>query len=262
MKYEFAFVDGKRRKAEPGLRGECCVCGDAMIAKCGERRLRVWHWAHLRTRTCDPWWESQTDWHRTWKNHFPEAWQEIVHQSETGERHIADVKTESGVVLEFQHSFLRREEREAREMFYQNMLWVVDGLTRVRDKKRFFASLTRDHSIINEKPLTYSVQPNEGALLRDWGDSCKPVFFDFGDNNVFDLLHFGMPLLWRLHPHSPDGKALLSPVTKTSFRDRCLKRLPLKAIDYSSEVRPRAIGLIDLEDAWLKRASVTWRQLV
>jgi competence protein CoiA len=254
---KFAVVDGERREAQPGLAGKCPVYGHAMIAKCGEHRVH--HWAHRGTRTCDPWWEPETKWHRDWKNQFPEDWQEKPHQSDDGEKHIADVKTDFGVVLEFQHSFLRRAEREAREKFYQKMVWVVDGLTRVRDKKRFFASLTRDHSIVNEKPLTYSVRPNEGALLRDWGDSRKPVFFDFGDNNVFDLLRFGMPLLWRLHPHSPDGKALLSPVTKTSFRDRCLKRSPLKGIDYSSEVRPRSLGLIDLEDAWLRRASVTLR---
>jgi hypothetical protein len=202
------------------------------------------------TRTCDPWREPQTEWHRAWKDHFPENWQEIIHRSEDGEKHIADVKTDFGVVLEFQHSPLRRDEREARENFYRNMVWVVNGLRRMRDRPRFFASLT-PVSIVKEKPLTYSVRSNEDALLRAWGESRKPVFFDFGDNNVFDLLRFGMPLLWRLHPHSPDGGAHLSPVTKTSFRDRCLKRSPLKGIDYSSEARPRPLELIDLDDAWL-----------
>ena len=42
--------------------------------------------------------------------------------------HIADVKTDRGIVIEFQHSFLHRNERESREKFYQNMVWVVDGL--------------------------------------------------------------------------------------------------------------------------------------
>jgi hypothetical protein len=145
------------------------------------------------------------------------------------------------MVLEFQHSPLRRNEREARENFYQKMVWVVDGLARVRDRKRFFASLAKDSKrdpIVKEKPLTYSVRSNEGALLRDWVDSRKPVFFDFGDNNEFgDLGRFRMPLLWRLDPHSPNGEAHLSPVTRTSFRDRCLKRMPLKGIDYTPEVR-------------------------
>src|SRR5262245_33578258 len=107
----FAVVEGERREAQPGLAAECQVCGHAMIPKCGE--YRVWHWAHKGTRTCDPWWESETEWHRAWKNHFPKDWQEIIRWSEDGEKHIADVMTESGIVLEFQHSYLRREEREA-----------------------------------------------------------------------------------------------------------------------------------------------------
>jgi competence CoiA-like predicted nuclease len=134
-----------------------------MIARCGEHN--VWHWAHVGTRICDHWWEPETEWHRAWKNQFPEDCQEVIHQSD-GEKHIADVKTESGIVIEFQHSFLHRDEREARENFYRNMVWVVDGLRRMRDRSRFFAPLARA-SIVKAKPLTYSVRSNEGALLRD-----------------------------------------------------------------------------------------------
>jgi hypothetical protein len=43
------------------------------------------------------------------------------------------VKTDFGVVLEFQHSPLHRDEREARENFYQKMVWVVDGLRRASE---------------------------------------------------------------------------------------------------------------------------------
>src|SRR5262249_39418969 len=153
---KFALVDGERREAKPGLSGKCPGCGNAVIAKCGE--LRVWHWAHWRKRDCDRWSEPETEWHRAWKNQFPEGWQEIIHQSqsEAGERHIADVKTESGVVLEFQLSHLPREEREARENFYRNMVGVVYGLRRVRDRPRFFEALARA-SIVKAKPLTYSL---------------------------------------------------------------------------------------------------------
>jgi hypothetical protein len=118
-----------------------------MIAKCGEHN--VWHWAHRGTRTCDPWWE-QTEWHLAWKNQFPEDWQEKPHRSQDGEMHIADVKTDRGVVIEFQHSHLDREERESRENFYQKIVWVVDGLRRVLDKSRFFELLARA-SIVKTK---------------------------------------------------------------------------------------------------------------
>src|SRR5262249_46405857 len=127
---KFALVEGERREAKPGLSGKCPIHGHAMIAKCGEYRVN--HWAHRANCTCDHWWEPETEWHRAWKNQFPEGWQEIIHQSqsEAGERHIADVKTESGAVIEFQHSFLRRDERESREKFYRKLVWVVDGLRR------------------------------------------------------------------------------------------------------------------------------------
>src|SRR5215471_3563051 len=116
---KFALVDGERREAQRGLSGKCPGCGRAMIPKCGERRLRVWHWAHRGTHTCDYLREPETEWHRAWKNKFPEDWQEKPHRSEDGEKHIADVKTDRGIVIEFQHSFLHRDERESREKFYQ-----------------------------------------------------------------------------------------------------------------------------------------------
>src|SRR5262249_40527523 len=136
MKLKFALVGEERREAQRGLSAVCPVCGAPVIAKCGN--IRIWHWAHRGRLACDPWWE-ETDWHRGWKGEFPEHWQEVIHRSESGEKHIADVKTESGIVLEFQHSPLRPEERDAREDFYRTMAWVVDGLRLKKDRTQFFA---------------------------------------------------------------------------------------------------------------------------
>jgi hypothetical protein len=111
---KFAIVEGERREAQPGLSGKCPGCGAVVIAKCGEVRIR--HWAHKGTVTCDPWWENETEWHRGWKNEFPDDWQEVRHTAQSGERHIADVKTECGYI-EFQHSPLKPYERRAREAF-------------------------------------------------------------------------------------------------------------------------------------------------
>ena len=45
-----------------------------------------------------------------WKDCFPEQWQETVHvDGRTGERHIADVKADSGLVVEVQHSPIARK---------------------------------------------------------------------------------------------------------------------------------------------------------
>src|SRR5579872_4564917 len=105
MKTKFALVEGQRQEAQPGLTGKCQFCEKPMVAKCGKTRIK--HWAHIGKRTCDLWWENETEWHRAWKGHFPAEWQEIVHQAQNGEKHIADVKTDLGWVLEFQHSYIK-----------------------------------------------------------------------------------------------------------------------------------------------------------
>ncbi|MGH0281365.1 competence protein CoiA, partial [Sinorhizobium meliloti] len=132
---KFALVEGRRREAQPKRRGECPGCGAQVIAKCGPKRL--WHWAHMSVSTCDHWWEPETEWHRAWKNEFPEERQEFRQLAPDGELHIADVKTESGDILEFQYSNISYNERASRENFYERMEWVVSGLRLKRDLPTF-----------------------------------------------------------------------------------------------------------------------------
>ncbi len=124
---QFAMFQGERVEAHPGLKGHCPLCMNATLAKCGEKIL--WHWAHRGRRHCDPWWENETDWHRAWKSRFPAAWREVVNfDAITGEKHIADVKTDTGVVVEFQNSAMSADELRSREAFYGKMIWIVNGL--------------------------------------------------------------------------------------------------------------------------------------
>src|SRR6266852_5857817 len=132
---KFALVNGQRQEAQPNLLGKCPTCDHPMVAKCGE--VKIWHWAHQGRHFCDPWWENETEWHRGWKGQFPVDWQEIVHYAEDRERHIADVKTDRGWILEFQHSYITPEERRSREAFYPKLVWVVDGTRRKRDRNQF-----------------------------------------------------------------------------------------------------------------------------
>lgn len=142
MKY--SLVNYKKVEAFPGGRGICQCCQRETIAKCGSRVIH--HWAHNNRKHCDNWWENETAWHRQWKSMFPTEWQEIVHfDKATGEKHIADVKTDSGFVLEFQNSPMSLEELQARESFYKKMLWIVNG---ENFKRNFF--------ILNKLP-----KPNE-----------------------------------------------------------------------------------------------------
>ena len=95
MKYALSNKD--RIEATPKANGICQCCESDLIAKCGTQK--IWHWAHKGKRNCDHWWENETQWHRDWKDNFPKEWQEVVHLSDDGEKHIADVKTPNGLVV-------------------------------------------------------------------------------------------------------------------------------------------------------------------
>jgi len=205
MKY--AIVDGKRREAEPKLVGECPGCSAPMVAKCGE--IKVWHWAHRIKRECDHWWEPETEWHRNWKNQFPEGWQEYVDRSEDGEKHIADVRTDQGWVIEFQHSRISPEERRSRESFYGNMVWVVDGLRRKRDLTKFVEAVN-SRQPLSHKPLIVTASPMDCRLVQEWSSSPAPVFFDFGGTTQPSGL-------WFLIPVGSERTAYFASVGKAAF---------------------------------------------
>lgn len=193
---KFADIEGNVREAQPGLTGKCRDCGHAVFARCGA--VRIWHWAHPKSKVCDRWWEQETEWHRWWKNQFPDAWQEIGHIAQSGERHRADVKTESGLVLEFQHSPLSEAERVSREDVYPRLVWVVHA-NRRRDQKKFFASLSGPLRVASGLP-TFTIFRDDSALLRDWGKSRAPVYFDFDETErVWRLIRLAARCWLMLH---------------------------------------------------------------
>jgi len=171
----FALIDGKPTEAESGLKGLCPGCYQPVIAKCGTQRIH--HWAHLKSKSCDSWWEPETEWHRSWKNNFPSIWQEIfLPDLRTGEKHIADVKTSNGLVIEFQHSHIDPHERTTREDFYQNMVWVVDGTRLKKDYPRLQKGITCFRSI---RSGIFRVGDPEECFPSAWLGSSVPVIFDF-----------------------------------------------------------------------------------
>lgn len=182
---KFALVNGTEETPSPKKSGLCPFCNAKVISKCGTKKS--WHWAHKGKIECDPWWENETEWHRAWKNNFPEHCQERIHHDEKGERHIADVMTDEGWVIEFQHSFIKPEERSSRNSFYKKLAWVVDGTRRKRDKTQFFKLIEEDIQI-SSTPKIYRVYLDDSALLKDWSNSFHPVFFDFGEENLWCLI--------------------------------------------------------------------------
>lgn len=229
----YADIEGNVREAEPGLVGKCRDCGHVTVAKCGQHR--VWHWAHWKSKACDPWWEQETDWHRSWKNQFPVAWQEIGHVAQSGERHRADVKTQTELVLEFQYSPLTETERVSREEFYPRLVWVVHAARRLRDRKKFFASLSGPLRVASGLP-TYTIHRDDSALLRDWGRSRVPVYFDFGETET------GGSSLWRLYPSGGDVLAYVTPIVRTEFVKAHLDGINLEEMFDQVFVRDRQIA--------------------
>lgn len=155
-----------------------------MTARCGE--VRVHHWAHKSKSDCDPWGEPETDWHFNWKNEFPLRWQEhILFDQRTKEKHIADIFTLAGLTIEVQHSHLEPEERRAREAFYKNMLWIVDGSRLEGNRKKISGWQGALSEIIVGKRSTrlYLTDKSEELFPRDWLDSPVPVCFDYTGPN-------------------------------------------------------------------------------
>ena len=202
MKY--AIVDGERSEARPGLAGECPACQSPMIAKCGD--IYAHHWAHKGRRICDHWWENETEWHRAWKDHFPADWQERVLLADDGEKHIADVQTEDGWTIEFQHSLIKPEERASREEFYENLVWVVDGNLRPTYEQNLLRALEYAPLPIPNFPVARLIDV-EGRLLNQWGGRSVHVIIDFGDDKL---------LWWLLPKHGIRGH-WITRVSKNQF---------------------------------------------
>lgn len=173
MKY--AQDNNQRIEPSPKATARCPCCGSEVVAKCGTQK--VWHWAHKSKQMCDHWWENETQWHRDWKNCFPEEWQEVVHFAEDGEKHIADVKTPSGLVIEFQHSAIKPEEQLSREGFYKKMVWIVNGTRLKTDRENFGAWAWGDPNYYQK----FEIDNWDNPFPRKWRYRSATVYFDTGD---------------------------------------------------------------------------------
>jgi len=97
-----------------------------MLAKCGS--LITWHWAHAPDAACDPWRTGETRWHLALKERFLNSGAGVeVPITRNGERHIADVVTPDGTIIELAHSYPPGNQIAVREAFYGRMAWVYDA---------------------------------------------------------------------------------------------------------------------------------------
>lgn len=250
---KFALLDGVRAEAAPGLSGLCPLCSAVVIAKCGT--LRVWHWSHRGRLHCDPWHERETLWHLGWKNRFPIEWQEVSGYAPDGEKHVADVRTPYGRVIEFQHSPIVMEERHAREAFYGPMIWVIDGLARKRDLRSFEKTL---YPYCRDQPI-FGGYEIECALLRDWARRPVDVFFDFGIRDT-DTASYGGPVLWHLHP-TREGRIILTPILYTAFVTALISGTDFPRVRIEHRPSPQPMVPLPGFERYLRRLARSRRRL-
>lgn len=222
----FAKLGTERIEASPGGKATCPACGGSVLAKCG--RIRIWHLAH-KSAACPIKKEPETPWHRDWKLHFPDDWQEVLHVGEDGFRNIADIRSLAGLFVEFQHSHIDLNERESREVAYGTLVWVVDGTRLKRDKPSFFGHL-RTKKMVGQSRAVFEFTATVSTITQRWRNSYCVVYFDFGD-----------AVLWRMNLEVVGWKSFMEPIQKSEF---------VRAILDGEE--PIAMSVLELD-------SVQWR---
>ena len=196
----YALINGEKTAAIKNSSAICQICGNPVFARCGE--TNVDHWAHYEDESCDKWSEPETKWHKNWKDIFGKEHSEVVIPKD-GKKHIADVYTSKGVVIEFQNSPISTTVIDAREAFYgEKMLWVINS--EEIDKKNFLTYYHPDersskriyvgHSAVNseeEQEKNWASDNIKGIKFqwnyprRVWMGAVRPRFIDFGDAYLF-----------------------------------------------------------------------------
>ncbi len=169
---------GKRIKPIYKGRAACELCEGELYAYACRSRLRQPGWRHKSVLDCDSWWEPETDWHRQWKAHFEDSWHERpMFDAIHNERHRADIRCPSGLVLEFQNSHISPEEIESREKLYGDMLWVVNG-KEFTDRFLLFETLTDEQMYLHtdrkeQLQTAQGRQTKKEQALKDQMDRAK-----------------------------------------------------------------------------------------
>ncbi|MBK9420956.1 MAG: hypothetical protein IPN44_07870 [Flavobacteriales bacterium] len=170
-----------------------------MLAKCGA--IYTWHWAHEKGASCDQWSEPESEWHRSWKRPFPADWIEVV-LTDNGVRHIADIKTDKGVVIELQNSPIASDVVLRREAFYgERMLWVINAYP-VREnlelnpyetewpEMRLGDRIIDYHTkkvIYDEENLKNMFSFRWKRMREAWSSADRPIFLDFGTDEIYRM---------------------------------------------------------------------------
>lgn len=192
----FAIHQNEKKEPIPNTQAKCPFCGEKVISKCGE--IKVWHWAHANSRSCDSWYEPETYWHKNWKLTFGKENSEIK-ITRNDNWHIADVLTKKNVVIELQNSTIQKSTIRKREEFYgEKMIWLINGkkfkdnfYIKDWDNELNWFSLNHNNckDIIGKKMFRWDYP------RKSWENTRKHVFIDF-HNEALVWIHKGMGSKW------------------------------------------------------------------
>ena len=234
---KFAIVgNNKHQKPAKGIKGVCPFCGETLVARCGN--IRMHHWAHPSDSQC-PYKENKGEWHIDWQNEFPDDWQEVLLvDPATNEKNIADIQTPTGFVLEFQHSHIKDEEKTAREKFYKNMVWVVDGANWKKIESFFENKFRIDQ---------YDYETNFSLI---WANASVPTIYDFYDAQSAENASKWHEYLFVCFPYRDWVGFYVVPIKRQNFikiarEDRLQKMVHdiQRSIDKKSQQKQKAIDI-------------------
>lgn len=138
-------------------------------------------------------------------------------------------------MIEFQHSHLDPQERVAREAFYQNMVWVVDGTRLKGDYRRFLEG--RKNIMTRHKNGFFLVHFPEECFPVAWIKSSTMVIFDFKGTLPNESLDEMRNTLWCLLPGRAKNRAVMIGISRQDFVAAAMKQpglLPEPAHEFVS----------------------------
>lgn len=159
----------------------CPCCRKRMRARVGD--VRIPHWAHESGERCDEWWEEESEWRNDWMQLLSGSDKvDVENVLEKGNvRHFYDARFAGRQIAIFRRKRLSPEMLAAREQFFGDMFWFVEGT--VSEYERFSDHLA-DKKIV-EVPNAKRSYMCRARLLGSvpfygrWSECARPVLFDF-----------------------------------------------------------------------------------
>ena len=197
--------NGIRTSINNSIRGKtykCPCCGSEVIQKKGD--IMIWHFAHKSIADCVNYYDHKGEWHRAMQELFPEKNREVYEKTETY-RHIFDVLTDKGRIIEFQHSSMSPKEFQRRtEDYYERAVekrtprpvWVFDFT------ERDFCIAPKKYDTKRMRRFYWSRATNLFDDYSDYhGEETYELWMHILPYNRGDMLYeqYGYPVYEKIH---------------------------------------------------------------